>query len=275
MAASTVPLCEFAPKKMSGPLSRRCAHCGRHQDEHGEAAVEQPTNDAGASSEREKGSVRSLELQVIHDRTGLRIEVMDRDCYLIRDLLGTEEQATLFQYIQDRDRTDWSRPQAMVPAPKTLVFGQNAPSLVIEPGQVSPVCDMVGKATEILKRNELGQSIDGLHLDAFSSMTMNVIQYRSPDGCFPPHVDHCNHSFNYLTSLGCAANFMVKGPAMESPNHFKFRSGDLLVFNASTEAAVLHGVTSIDGEGTCPERLGDDFHALRAHRYGVQCRLGF
>merc|ERR1712012_1099951 len=132
---------------------------------------------------------------------------------------------------------------------------------------------MVDKATEILKRNELGRSIEGVQLDAHTSMTMNAIQYRSPDGAFPPHFDHCNGSFNYLMSLGCAANFMVKGPSMESPNHFKFRSGDLLVFNASTEAAILHGVVSIDDAGTCPAGLGESFQVLQTHRYGVQCRL--
>jgi hypothetical protein len=274
MAGNMGPVCEFAPKKPSGPLSRRCVHCGRHQDEHCADPVEQPVSNVDAT-DRESGRVPSPEPQVIHDHTGLKIEVMDKDCYLLRDLLGPEEQAALFQYIQDRDRTDWSQPRAMVPAPKTLVFGDNEPSLRIEPGQVSPVSDMVGKATEILKRNELGCSIEGISLDAHKSMTMNAIQYKSPDGRFPPHLDHCNGSFNYLMSLGCTANFMVQGPAMDSPNHFKFRSGDLLVFNASTEAAILHGVMSIDDEDTCPGKLGDAFQELRSHRYGVQCRLGY
>ncbi|GMH73476.1 hypothetical protein TrRE_jg121, partial [Triparma retinervis] len=48
-------------------------------------------------------------------------------------------------------------------------------------------------------------------------------------------------------------------------------SGDLLVFDASTEANILHGVEGIV-EGTCPEGLGE---RLREHRYGVQCRLKF
>merc|ERR1712062_334574 len=112
-------------------------------------------------------------------------------------------------------------------------------------------------------------------LNKYDNVGMGVIKYSSPKGKFPPHIDHCKNSFVYLTSLGCTANFMVKTPCMEEKNVFKFNSGDFLVFDASTEAAILHGVLSIDDETTCPKELGNKFDVMKNHRFGVQCRVRF
>jgi len=69
---------------------------------------------------------------------------------------------------------------------------------------------------------------------------------------------------------------MVKGPAMDRKTEFKFCSGDMLVFNASSEAAILHSVVSIDQSGSSSgELLGRKFPVLQKHRYGVQCRMYF
>ena len=54
-----------------------------------------------------------------------------------------------------------------------------------------------------------------------------------------------NH-ITFCLSLGCTANFMVKGPNMSDKEVFKFNSGDMLVFDPSTEANILHEVKSID-----------------------------
>jgi hypothetical protein len=207
------------------------------------------------------------------EQTGVAIEVLvQNDCYLLRSLLRADEQATLFQYIQEQDRTPWDTlTRVMVPAPKTLMFGENKPSLQFKCGENSLVGDMVETANEILERNNLGWSAQH-----YKALSMAAIQYKSPDGHFPPHVDHSNNSFVYLMSLGCTANFMVKGPDMTSKKTFKFHSGDLLVFKPSTDASILHGVISIiDGEGSCPVELGKDFPILQSHRYGVQCRVHF
>ena len=135
---------------------------------------------------------------------------------------------------------------------------------------------------------------------------MSVIQYESPNGRFPAHIDHCKDSFVYLVSLGCTANFMVKGPNMEEKKYFRFNSGDMLVFNASSEAAILHEVVGIvgdtkdneiileqttttgnsleqthdqilaeDHDSSCPIALANTFPILQRHRYGVQCRVHF
>ena len=50
-------------------------------------------------------------------------------------------------------------------------------------------------------------------------------------------------------------------------------SGDVLVFNASTQAGVVHGVGSIDDGASCPPALCERFPVLQKHRYGVQCRV--
>ena len=64
--------------------------------------------------------------------------------------------------------------------------------------------------------------------------------------------------------------------SMMEPKRFQFFSGDMLVFNASTEAKVLHGVESIDETGSAAGvSLASRFPVLRNHRYGIQIRMRF
>ena len=208
------------------------------------------------------------------------LELLDQDCCLLRDLLNPEEQQTIFQYIDDEDQTPWdSLPRVMVPSPKTLLFAEGQPNLRFEFGDSSVITDMVTKANEILDRNGLCNNRESAHgsgskslTTQYKSLSMAAIRYQAPDGQFPPHVDHCDNSFVYLMSLGCTANFMVETPAMGEKRMLKLRSGDLLVFDASTNAAILHGVLGID-DGSCPGYLSSMFPVLQNHRYGVQCRL--
>ena len=57
------------------------------------------------------------------------------------------------------------------------------------------------------------------------------------------------------------------------------RSGDALVFDPSSEAAVLHGIDVVarGEEETSPRQnaLGETFEMLRRSRFGVQCRVSF
>ena len=209
--------------------------------------------------------------RVIKDN-GIEIEVLDKECYLIRNALNIDEQENLFRYIQDNDKTPWDTlPGAMVPAPKTLTLNESGdPLLRYENGQSTVINETIEKANIIMSRNSIKTEMSN-----YKSISMGAIQYSSPNGAFPPHVDHCKDSVVYLMSLGCTANFMVKGPNMEAKKVFKFNSGDLLIFNASTEANILHGVLSIDSEASSPIELVDKFKILQNHRYGVQCRLHF
>ena len=277
--------CEFAPKKPNGPLSRRCMHCGEHECMHGApgeipASDSNPQQESGLAQMSPEHEELGAEMQPIlgfrtlsDGITGSELVILDTECYLLRNFLGADQQADLLRYILDRDQDPRDRPKAMVSAPKTLQLGEEEPSIRFTPGQQSLVTEIIAKAIDMLDRNQIG--CDGVTLADWGSISMAAIQYESPDGHFHPHIDHCDNSFVFLISLGCTANFMVKGPNMENRCHFKFLSGDLLVFNASTEAAILHGVMSIDDERSNPSSLRDTFHVLQNHRYGVQCRLYF
>ena len=208
--------------------------------------------------------------------SGIEVEVIDTECFLIRNAFNVNEQQTLFEYIQANDKTPWNTIQpAMVPSPKTLILGENGqPLLTYEFGQKSIINNMVDKANAMIRKNEIKSRSNDFN--SYKSISVGTIKYQSPDGKFPPHIDHCKNSFVYLTSLGCTANFMVKGPNMEIKRDFKFNSGDLLVFDASTEANILHGVTGIDTTITAESKqIGKLFPVLENHRYGVQCRLHF
>eukprot|EP00930_Biecheleria_cincta_P074954 TRINITY_DN62153_c0_g1_i1.p1 TRINITY_DN62153_c0_g1~~TRINITY_DN62153_c0_g1_i1.p1 ORF type:complete len:228 (-),score=25.93 TRINITY_DN62153_c0_g1_i1:151-834(-) len=204
----------------------------------------------------------------------ITVEALDDECFLIRNLLTLEEQARLCEYIELHDKTPSNLPRAMVPAPKTLLIGEDgAPTRGYTCGEKTVVNAMVEKGAAVLQAHGLNV-VRGLDVSRYSSLSVAVIRYEAPDGRFPPHVDHCDESFVFLASLGRTANFMVKGPSMDEQRHFKFCSGDLLVFNASTRAALLHGVTSIDETSSeSGELLASRFPVLRTHRYGVQCRI--
>mmetsp|Transcript_21691 Transcript_21691/g.43905 ORF Transcript_21691/g.43905 Transcript_21691/m.43905 type:complete len:219 (-) Transcript_21691:187-843(-) len=210
------------------------------------------------------------------DDERLTLEVLDAECILIRNLLTLEEQTRLFEYIQHHDKTPSDLPRAMVPAPKTLQLGEDGrPNRSYTFGEGTIVNAMVEKGAQVLQAHGLNV-MGGLDVCQHTKLSMAVIRYEAPDGRFPPHIDHCDESFVFLSSLGRTANFMVKGPTMGEQKHFKFCSGDLLVFNASSRAALLHSVVSIDETGSeLGELLGSLFPALQKHRYGVQCRMYF
>ena len=207
------------------------------------------------------------------DKNSIQIEIMDKDCVLIRNALGSIEQFKMFEDIIDRDKSPRNAPKAMYPSPKTLIFGDdNVPTLNFKPDDKSLYNQMIRNANDIIQRNysEMGAELK----KKYKSIVLGTIQYPSPNGYFAEHIDHSN-SFVYLMSIGCDANFMVKGPNMVKKSVFAFKSGDLLVFNASTKAQVLHGVMSIGDTSTCPEELAKTFEILRIHRYGIQCRVHF
>lgn len=55
----------------------------------------------------------------------------------------------------------------------------------------------------------------------------------------------------------------------------QLRSGDVLVFEPSSRAAIAHEVAGVGEEDSCPVALGEAFDELRRFRYGVQCRVRF
>ena len=195
-----------------------------------------------------------------------KVEIIDTECFLIRNALCLSEQWTLFKYIQSKDKTPATKP-AMVPSPKTLVLGDNGvPTLSFEFGEKSIINSLIEKANKLMREAKIPSKNN---FQVYKGISMATIKYESPNQKLPPHVDHV-HGFVYLMSLGCAANFMVKGPSQKKD--FKFCSGDMLIFDSSTEAKILHGISSIDST-IKNEKLCKHFPVMDNHRFGVQCRI--
>ena len=211
--------------------------------------------------------------------------VQGAECYWLHGALSPPEQASLFEFIKDHDRTDWDNlPVCMNPTPKTLqladgVGGATSPTLTFKCRTETDafVGEAVCRVARILRRRSL------LLADRTPpepvSFSLAAIRYPSPDGKFPRHIDHCNdESAVFLFSLGCHARFRVEAPTTEGSSsllELELRSGDVLAFNPSTRAAIMHAVTGIGGEGSCPAALSERFHELRKFRYGIQCRVHF
>jgi hypothetical protein len=201
--------------------------------------------------------------------------------HLLAGALTLDEQAQLFSFIHEHDVTDWEKlAPCMNPTPKTLEFAQQQGAqstriLSYSPNDkmaVPKVVEMVTKAIGIL----------GWH-KAIKSMTVAAIRYCASGthpcigSCFPPHIDHCNDgSWVVLFSLGLPATFHIQTPSMTQRHTFDMNSGDVLVFDPSSQAAILHGVAGVAfGEEAIVtgEELGTRFDVLRRSRFGVQCRV--
>ncbi|KAL3779162.1 hypothetical protein HJC23_014009 [Cyclotella cryptica] len=191
-------------------------------------------------------------------------------------MLCIQQQVALSAYICDRDRTPKNESRAMIPTPRTLVLGDNAavPSVTYRRGDSTVVNAIVDRGMELLKKEGMCFTTITDNIIDYTSLSMATIRYEAPGGQFPPHVDHCKDSAVFLVSLGCNANFMVRGKGETEVHRFQLRSGDALAFNASTEADILHGVESIDTTPSAAcEALAKIFPVFWKHRYGVQCRI--
>jgi len=201
---------------------------------------------------------------------------------MLTGALTLEEQVRLFDCINERDATTWEKlSPCMNPSPKTLQLVQQrgtqpAPTLSFRPNDQTAVVEMVAKAIGILRWRQ-----------AIKSMTVAAIRYCASGSnpcvgsCFPPHIDHCNDgSWVILFSLGRTATFHIQTPGMAQRHTFEMKSGDALVFDPSSEAAVVHGVIGVacrEEEASAGrdelEALGERFDILRSSRFGVQCRV--
>jgi hypothetical protein len=250
---------------------QRHANVHRPSMDYGAGNIYRPLMDEGADF----NSALGFRMTAL---TAPTVEVVASECFLIRDALTVKEQLALSAYIHERDRTPKNEPRAMVPAPRTLVLGNDAasPSVSYRRGDASVVNAMVDQSVALLKREGLSFTRITNDIAHYTSLSMATIRYEAPEGRFPPHVDHCRDSAVFLASLGRSANFMVRGKGETEVRRFQLRSGDALVFNASTEADLLHGVESIDlAASDAGEALAEAFPVFRTHRYGVQCRMYF
>jgi hypothetical protein len=198
--------------------------------------------------------------------------------YFLEGVLSAEEQLGLFNYVHEHDATDWANlSRCMNPSPKTLELmkkanGTTSRTLLVNPNYDKIATEMVKKATRVTGK-----------IEEIKSISVSVIRYckkgTSPfiGGCFPPHIDHCNDkSWVVLFSLGCTAIFQIKSRDMEERKTFEMKSGDVLVFDPSSEAGVTHGVDGIvedENSGAKWSKFGNKFEVLGRSRFGVQCRV--
>ena len=200
----------------------------------------------------------------------------DRPCYLIRNCLDASAQNSIYQDILHRSKhTDNRSKPCMQPTPRTIIFDDNQSMLKFTDGDNIYNDLIVKTANDVLRKEEVllkhQRFATACNTDArITTMSVGVIRYQVPNGCFPEHIDHCNDdSWVYLLSLGCSANFVVKGSPSEK-QQFRFRSGDVLVFDPSSDAAIVHGVSSIYGDEAPLSDSPEDFQKFR---FGVQCRI--
>ena len=219
----------------------------------------------------------------------------DQHCYLIRNCLQLSEQIAIHHDICSRSMKenvdDKPPPPCMYPTPKTIIFSGNQSTLKFNGEDENVYNDFIVQNANLslqswaMKRNNNNDHQDEELLritkpcstsSNSTPMSVGVIRYQVPNGAFPEHVDHCNdNSWVYLLSLGCTANFVVRGRDKTKERQLiQLKSGDVLVFDPSSDAAILHGVKSISSEhpvdGVGEEVCPIDF---QQYRFGVQCRV--
>ena len=199
-------------------------------------------------------------------------------CHWFRNILPLSAQASLFDFLKQHDRTDWENlPKCMNPSPKTLQLGVTggvaAPVLTFNFRETMTTAYTAPHSFVLCVADHLRRLSLLPSTSSPTSFSLAVIRYQSPNGKFPRHVDHCNdRSLVFLFSLGNSCLFRV---AHSQEREIVMRSGDVMVFDPSTEAGVEHEVKGVV-EGSCPLELAEMFEEeCGRFRYGIQCRVHF
>lgn len=228
----------------------------------------------------------------------VEVLVQGRCCW-IQNALTVEEQIDIFNDILEQTKhVDNSRQRpCMNPSPKTLIFNNQNPTLSFgktRRGKFNDDDDNEGCSLSSVYKSLILQraiSLASQHLVhpqnnnnmnrfVYNRYSVGVIRYKAPNEAFPEHIDHCNdpNGWVVLLSLGCTAKFTVQKEEQTGSKKkiVELKSGDILVFDPSTKAAVKHGVSSIV-PSTCPELLIERFGSeiMANYRYGVQLRTSY
>lgn len=244
------------------------------------------------------------------------IDALGESCFLLKNALTPQDQVQLFRFVHERDATDWDNlPSCMNPTPKTLELVVHLPehqrramdqeadatarTISIHPqeDQLSNVVTQLvekAKASILIATNCSNAALLQLQ-HSIQSISLSVIRYciqgssSTVGSILPPHIDHCNDgSWVILFSLGCTVDFFVQCPTTtqnrtdeERRHNFEMKSGDVIVFDPSSKARILHGVTGVvansssSSDGKVWEEVGGGLSMLRESRLGVQCRVLF
>jgi len=107
----------------------------------------------------------------------------------------------------------------------------------------------------------VAHQVDNTIPSSYDAMYCTSFVYPIEDGKLNGHCDKIL-GWVVLFSLGCSANFWIKGPQMKQREYIKFESGDTLVFNGGTEYNIMHGIDSIN-PNTCPNFFPEEIHDQR------------
>ena len=213
--------------------------------------------------------------------SGIIIEEFQENVLLIHGILSIDEQMEILQemlkeekIVQDRLKK-YRGDNYKVPIKDGLVSMYTKQKMggdLMEEYGDSIYYKLISKATKLIHKNY--KLYDKIDLSKSKLGHIQAAKYKSNEGKLKNHIDGIFHGDNavFLFSIGCIANFYVKGPKMENGKLFKFKSGDMLFFDATNKANILHGIESIDDGSTTPKELKEKFEMSNEYRIGLQMR---
>lgn len=198
----------------------------------------------------------------------MALEEYGRNCILIRNALTMEEQMELFEALEKEMA---NQPEEF----QTQGAGQLAYEINEEFTESVPF-RLLSKAIDFIKKN---YELKGLKdITKYEVFCCDALTYNYPDGSLARHCDNRrDKSVVFLYTIGCTANFYVhtpemKGEAFKDGKVLKFKSGEMLFFDATKAANMVHGVDSIENAETCPPQLKEKYKELSQKRISVQIR---
>ena len=190
-----------------------------------------------------------------------------QNCILLHNAMTMEEQIELFDVIK--------KEHASMPA--AMQTGNGVSFVVDDAFTQSLPFQIVSKARGFIEDN---YQTKGLAKDVskFKLFCCDALTYQYPDGSLSRHCDgRRDRSVVFLYSLGCTAKFYVHTPEMGGDAYkdgkvLDFQSGDMLFFEATKAASMVHGVDSVDEASTCPPALKRAHAELAQSRVSLQIR---
>mmetsp|Transcript_74063 Transcript_74063/g.66646 ORF Transcript_74063/g.66646 Transcript_74063/m.66646 type:complete len:247 (+) Transcript_74063:73-813(+) len=240
-------------------------------------AAEKETVDDSKSNDNDDN------INIIKDeKTGILIEEFQKNVLLVRGILSIEQQLKLYEEMIGEekimvDRLKKYRGDNYKPPIKDGLISMYTKQkmggdLLEDEGIKDSIYDiLLKKGMEIV---EINYKLKDITLKDAKLGHIQAAKYKTEEGKLKNHVDGIFHGPNavFLFSIGCNANFYVKGPEMKKEKIFKFKSGDCLFFDATNKAKILHGIESIDPGQTCPKQLKEKFESAGEYRIGLQMR---
>eukprot|EP01084_Bolivina_argentea_P220691 373975_1 len=111
-------------------------------------------------------------------------------------------------------------------------------------------------------------------INDYNKLQIRASKYTYPKGKLIPHCDGFP-GFIILIALGCDVNFMIKSHLFNNKNqeiNFVFKSGDIVIFDSSTKANIIHEVKGVV-PNTCPNEILNKYSEFKQTRISIQWRF--